>query len=114
MTDDSAGTVAMIAADQLDGALVRSLTAEFDRRGIVHRAEAASFPSGSGSLRAVRWRLSLADSDDDYGTQLIGSLLEDAAEQLGGVEQTTTTVLPQRLPSAAAKMLIMDVDSTLI
>ena len=114
MTDASAGAVAMIAADQLDCALVRSLTAEFARRGVVHHAEAASFTSATGPIRAVRWWLSLADSDDDYGTQLINSLLEDAAEQLGGVEHTTTTVLPQQLRSAGTMMLIMDVDSTLI
>lgn len=114
MTDASAGAVAMIAADQLDGALIRSLTAEFDRRGVVHHAEAASFSSEASPVRAVRWWLSLTDSDDDYGTQLINSLLEDAAEQMGGVDQTTTTVLPRQLDSSGTRMLIMDVDSTLI
>ncbi|MGO1522139.1 MAG: phosphoserine phosphatase SerB [Nesterenkonia sp.] len=114
MTDASAAAVAMIAADQLDGALIRSLTAEFDRRGVVHHAEAATFSSDSGPVRAVRWWLSLADSDDGYGTQLINSLLEDAAEQLDGVDDTTTTVLPRQLPEGRRRMLIMDVDSTLI
>lgn len=114
MTDLPAGTVAMIASDHLDGALIRSLTAEFSRRGTVHHAEAAGFVTDSGPIRAVRWSLSLADSDDAYGTQLLNSLLEDTADQLGGAESTTTTVLPAQLRPEATMMLIMDVDSTLI
>lgn len=108
------GTVAMLAAASLDGPLLRSLTAEFSRRGTVHAAETALFYTTSGPVHAVRWSLSLQDSDDDFGTQLISSLLEDAAEQLGGPDAVTTTVLPALQRPADPMMLIMDVDSTLI
>lgn len=103
----------MLAADELDGALIRSLTAEFERRGTVHHVEAADFPTSSGTVRAVRWSLALADSDDTFGTQLVRSLLDDAAEHLS--QQTvTTTVLPSSQRPVGPMMLIMDVDSTLI
>lgn len=104
----------MLAADQLDGAMVRSLTAEFSRRGTVHHAEAAGFDTAAGPIRAVRWSLTMTDSDDDFGTQLVSSLLEDAAEQLGGPEKVTTTVLAAQLRPKPPMLLVMDVDSTLI
>lgn len=104
----------MIASHDLDGVLIRALSAEFSRRGTVHFAQAGSFDSAAGPVRAARWSLSLADSDDDYGTQLAHSLLEDAADQLGGAEAVTTTVLPAQLRLVSPMMLIMDVDSTLI
>lgn len=113
MTELPPGTVAMIAADTLDGALIRSLTAEFERRGTVLHAEASEFASASGAVRAVRWSLELANSDDTFGTQLIGSLLDDAAHQLGSPD-VTTTVLPAGSRPGDRAMLIMDVDSTLI
>lgn len=108
----------MIAAEQLDTALIRSVTAEFSRRGTVQHAEAAEFPAAGSTIRAVRWFLELADSDDDFGTQLAESLLEDAADQLRS-QQThddavTTTVLSARHRPQESALLIMDVDSTLI
>ncbi len=128
-----AGTIAMIAAQHLSGSLMRSLTAEFARRGSVNAVEQRSVtvrPIGGEpyEIQVVRWSLALADSDDDYGSQLIVSLLEDAAEQLRAgpgpaapaadpsAEQEavlTVTVLPAQLRPAPA-MLLMDVDSTLI
>lgn len=118
MTQRHAGTVAMIAAEQLDAALIRSVTAEFARRGTVHHAEAAEFPAQGSQVRAVRWFLELADSDDDFGTQLIESLLEDAAEQIRSRQTDddalTTTVLSAHHRLQDSSMLIMDVDSTLI
>lgn len=114
MTDLPAGTVAMLAAHELDGALLRSLTAEFARRGTVHHTEATTFNSVEGPVRAVRWSVSMADSDDNFGTQLLESLLEDAAATLDQGRKPTTTVLPAHQRPAAPRMLIMDVDSTLI
>lgn len=118
MTDLHPGTVATIAAEDLDGALIRSLTAEFKRRGAVHHAEAAEFVTGTSAVRAVRWFLELADSDDDFGTQLIQSLLDDAADQTKSTGQTeqivTITVLPAPQRPRESPMLVMDVDSTLI
>ena len=40
--DLPAGTVAMLAAEHLDAALMRSLTKEFERRGAVHSVELLS------------------------------------------------------------------------
>ncbi|WP_300343277.1 phosphoserine phosphatase SerB [Nesterenkonia sp.] len=116
MTHPLPGTIAMLCADHLDAALIRSLTAEFSRRGTVHHAEAAGFTTYAGEVRAVRWALQMADSDDDYGTQLIDSLLEDAADRLDS-SPVTSTVLPAQLrPRSTSEpmMLVMDVDSTLI
>jgi phosphoserine phosphatase len=113
MTDLPFGTVAMLAAEELDGALIRSLTAEFDRRGRVHHAESTEFRTMSGPVRAVRWSLDLGNSDDTFGTQLISSLLDDAAEQLAS-HNVTATVLPSGQRPKGDMMLIMDVDSTLI
>ncbi|GAA1803838.1 phosphoserine phosphatase SerB [Nesterenkonia flava] len=121
--DLPAGSVAMIAAETLDAGLLRSLAAEFARRGTIHATDTAEFTAGSGTARhqvkAVRWSLSMEDSDDDFGTQLIGSLLEDVAHQLSADGQiVTTTVVPARHrpvgDSGERLMLIMDVDSTLI
>ncbi|WP_238385283.1 phosphoserine phosphatase SerB [Nesterenkonia muleiensis] len=118
MTDRHPGTVATIAAEGLDGALIRSLTAEFERRGTVHHTEAAEFATGTSAVRAVRWFLELADADDDFGTQLIQLLLDDAAEQTKSTGQTkqiiTTAVLPAPQRPTDSLMLVMDVDSTLI
>ncbi|WP_166429965.1 phosphoserine phosphatase SerB [Nesterenkonia sphaerica] len=113
MTDLPSGTIAMLAAEDLDGPLTRSLTAEFDRRGRVHHTESAEFTTPSGTIRAVRWSLELGDSDDTFGTQLISSLLDDAAAQLAPAH-VTTTVLPARQRPTGEMLLIMDVDSTLI
>lgn len=104
----------MIASPHLEGGLIRALSAEFARRGTVHYAQAASFTSAAGPIRAARWSVSMTDSDDGYGTQLANSLLEDAADQLGGAEAVTTTVVPAQLRPGSPMMLIMDVDSTLI
>ncbi|EXF25322.1 phosphoserine phosphatase [Nesterenkonia sp. AN1] len=112
------GTVAMLAAASLDGPLIRSLTHEFSRRGVVHSVELRQVPLAEGEeVSAVRWSVTLDDSDDSYGTQLAVSLLEDAAHQLPG--PVTQTVLPaQRRAQLHAEdgrlMLLMDVDSTLI
>lgn len=105
----------MIAAQRLHGPLIRSLSAEFSRRGTVHHAEAAQFPTSEGPVQAVRWALSMTDSDDDFGTQLISALLEDAAHQVEhpGVSVTTTVLAAQHRP-IDQMMLVMDVDSTLI
>ncbi|WP_166432906.1 phosphoserine phosphatase SerB [Nesterenkonia salmonea] len=113
MTDLPPGTVAMIAAEELDGALVRSLTADFERRGTVLRVEATEFPTASSTVKAVRWCLELSNSDDTFGTQLVSSLLDDAAEQLP-VSAVTSTVLSAAQRPRGPLMLIMDVDSTLI
>lgn len=134
------GTIAMIAGQRLNGGLMRALTAEFSRRGEVNAVEQRSVtvrPSTGEpyEIQAVRWSLALADSDDDYGSQLIVSLLEDAAEQLRAESgdtpasatdddaepddadlddaDLTVTVLPAQLRPDPA-MLLMDVDSTLI
>lgn len=123
------GTIAMIAGQRLNGGLMRALTAEFSRRGEVNAVEQRSVtvrPSNGEpyEIQAVRWSLALADSDDDYGSQLIVSLLEDAAEQLRAESESapasatddadlTVTVLPAQLRPDPA-MLLMDVDSTLI
>lgn len=105
----------MIAAQKLDPALIRSLTAEFERRGQMHAVQSAEFGTPSGTVAAVRWAVSMEDYDDPSGTDWLGSLLETAAEQLND-DAVTTTVLPaaRRLPGPARSMLIMDVDSTLI
>ncbi|WP_049897553.1 phosphoserine phosphatase SerB [Nesterenkonia massiliensis] len=113
------GTVAMIAAAELDPALMRSLTAEFARRGTVHAAQAESFATPSSGIQAVRWSVTLDDSDDDFGSQFLVSLLEDAAEQLRGRQpsdnpEVTTTVLSVHHRPTGQMMLVMDVDSTLI
>lgn len=104
----------MIAAENLEPALIRSLTAEFGRRGLMHAAQSAQFSTASGPVQAVRWAVSMEDYDDPSGTDWLGSLLDTAAEQLAH-DAVTTTVLPaaQRLPDSPS-MLIMDVDSTLI
>lgn len=114
MTERHAGTVAVIAAEDLDGALLRSLTAEFERRGTVHHTETADFSTGRAAVRAARWFLELADSDDNFGTQLISSLLDDAAEQISTATVTTTVLPAAQRPLDPALMLVMDVDSTLI
>lgn len=113
MTDLPSGTVAMIAAEELDGALIRSLTAEFERRGTVHHVEASTFVTASGTVQAARWCLELSDSDDTFGTQLVSSLLDDAAEQLDSSPVTSTVLSSEQRPQGRL-MLIMDVDSTLI
>lgn len=113
MTDLPPGTVAMIAAEELDGALIRSLTAEFERRGTVLHVEAAEFHTASSPFHAVRWCLDLGDSDDSSGTQLVRSLLDDATEQLSS-SNVTSTVLDSEHRPREKMMLIMDVDSTLI
>ena len=129
------GTIAMIAGQHLNGGLMRALTAEFSRRGEVNAVEQRSVtvrPSNGEpyEIQAVRWSLALADSDDDYGSQLIVSLLEDAAEQLRAESgntpasatdhnadpddaDLTVTVLPAQLRPDPV-MLLLDVDSTLI
>lgn len=152
--DLPSGTIAMLAAEQLDGPLIRSLTKEFERRGAVHSVQLREVPvrptppaalgaHGTNgpdlsapnplrapdnpheeptNLRAVRWAVTLNDSDDDYGSQLLNSLLEDAALSLGelngGPEQVTATALPapqrNELFALGRLMLVMDVDSTLI
>lgn len=123
--DLPAGTVAMLAAELLDAALIRSLTKEFERRGAVHSVElrdvAVRRTDGTAStVQAVRWSVTLDDADDSFGSQLIEALFEDAvgilAETNGGPENVTSTVLPvQHRPTAASgAALLMDVDSTLI
>ncbi|MBE1513839.1 phosphoserine phosphatase SerB [Nesterenkonia halotolerans] len=112
------GTVALLAAPSLDGPLIRSLTHEFSRRGVVHSVELRDVPvAGGGEIQAARWSVTLDDADDSYGAQLAVSLLEDAADQLQG--PVTQTVLPgaqrETLHSEDGRlMLLMDVDSTLI
>lgn len=123
--DLPAGTVAMLAAEHLDAALVRSLTKEFERRGAVHSVElrevAVRQTDGAAStVQAVRWSVTLDDADDSFGSQLISALFEDAAgilaESNGGPERITSTVLPvQHRPTPeSGSLLLMDVDSTLI
>lgn len=123
--DLPAGTVAMLAAEHLDFPLIRSLTKEFERRGVVHSVEMRDVPvretSGeTGSVQAVRWAVTLDDADDSFGSQLISALFEDAAgllaEPNGGPERITSTVLPvQHRPTVqCGALLLMDVDSTLI
>lgn len=108
----------MIAAEQLNATLIRSVTAEFARRGTVHHAEAGEFPTAGSPVRAVRWFLELTDSDDDFGTQLIESLLDDAADQIRSDtthnDAVTATVLAAPHRPRETSMLVMDVDSTLI
>ncbi|GAA1148009.1 phosphoserine phosphatase SerB [Nesterenkonia lutea] len=112
------GTVALLAASTLDGPLLRSLTHEFSRRGVVHSVELRPVPvADGGEVQAARWSVTLDDADDSYGSQLAISLLEDAADQIEG--PITQTVLPARRRSAlhaadGRLMLLMDVDSTLI
>lgn len=107
------GTVAMIAASSLNGPLLRSVSAEFARRGEVHAVQQRSFDTPEGPIQAVRWSVSLDDSDDDFGTQLALSLLEEAADQLVA-DTVTTSVIPAKQREYETGMLIMDVDSTLI
>ncbi len=127
----------MIAAETLNPALIRSLTAEFERRGHMHAAQSAEFSTGSGTVQAARWAVSMADYDDPSGSDWLGSLLETAADQLDAATVTTTVVpaaqrpplgvdagatAPGREPSGVCPpagptppaMLVMDVDSTLI
>ncbi|GAA1169957.1 phosphoserine phosphatase SerB [Nesterenkonia xinjiangensis] len=122
----------MIAARRLDVPLLRSLTAELERRGAVHSVEtrrvAVRDAAGDGEVEVARWSVTLDDSDDSYGTQLLISLLHDVAdrvaeqleaegqgeEALDGAAPVTTTVLPAGMRPEAPKMLLMDVDSTLI
>ncbi|WP_281163345.1 HAD-IB family phosphatase [Nesterenkonia alba] len=110
--DLPAGTVATLAAEHLPPSLMRSVTAEFTRRGQVHRSESSSFPTPAGPVDAVRWAVSVEDYDDPEGTGWLASLLQDAAHQLSG--DVTTTVLPAGQRPRKTGMLIMDVDSTLI
>lgn len=116
------GTVAMLAHPRLNGTLIRSLTAELARRGTVHHTEATTFSTKGAAVegpvedtvQAVRWFVSLTDSDDDFGTQLVDSLLQDAADQHGEPGTVTHTVVPAHHRPRSPMMLIMDVDSTLI
>ncbi len=123
--DLPAGTVAMLAAEHLDAALMRSLTKEFERRGAVHSVELREVAlretdGADGTAQAVRWSVTLDDADDSFGSQLIEALFEDAvgilAETNGGAEHVTSTVLPvQHRPAPdSGAALLMDVDSTLI
>ena len=116
----------MLAAEQLDGPLIRSLTKEFERRGAVHSvqlrevpvrpapraaagghgptdgAEGGSprpFTEGPETVRAVRWAVALEDSDDGYGCQLLNSLLEDAALTLGEINGSSDQVTATVLPA---------------
>lgn len=116
MSDLPPGTCAMIAAERLDGAVIRSLTAEFSRRGTVHHTETQQFSTATGEVTAVRWSVSMADYDDPSGTDWLESLLETAAEQMpeSGDEGPTTTILAADQRPETSSMLIMDVDSTLI
>lgn len=116
--DLPSGTVALLAASKLDGPLIRSLTHEFSRRGVVHSVELRPVRLATGEeVQAARWSVTLDDADDSYGSQLAVSLLEDAADQLEG--EVTQTVLPEPQRRAlhaqdGRLMLLMDVDSTLI
>ncbi|GAB3188766.1 hypothetical protein GCM10027061_08440 [Nesterenkonia suensis] len=122
----------MIAARRLDVPLLRSLTAELERRGTVHSVESRRVrvrdAAGDGEVEVARWSVTLDDSDDSYGTQLLVSLLQDVAdriaelleaegageEALHGAAPVTTTVLPAVMRPQGPRLLLMDVDSTLI
>lgn len=104
----------MLVHRHLNAPLIRSFTAELARRGTVHHSAAGEFVTADGTVQAVRWEVSLADSDDDYGTQLLHTLLVDVADHHDPSEPVTTTVIPQQLRPHGPMMLIMDVDSTLI
>ncbi|MGQ7788537.1 phosphoserine phosphatase SerB [Nesterenkonia sp. K-15-9-6] len=126
------GTVAMIAARRLDVPLLRSLTAELERRGAVHSVESRTVAvrdaAGDGEVEVARWSVTLDDADDSYGTQLLIALLQDVADRIGdlleaeglgeegldGAAAVTTTVLPAAMRPPGPRMLLMDVDSTLI
>lgn len=120
--DLPAGTVAMLAAPELDSGLVSSLTREFERRGTVSSVEQRQVPirpqspsQPLSSVEVARWSVTLDDSDDTFGTQLVSSLLDDASAQLtDSSQEVTATVLPAQSRPEGPLMLLMDVDSTLI